>query len=111
MNRLERIRNQRGGSSQKFLSDNSIILNKSLKYREVMSLQDNKNALFGKAPMSSIPPPQRSTPASSATQKSSGSTVPKASGVSPELKARKITEAREAEERAQKALKTSVRDG
>lgn len=78
-----------------------------------MSLQDNKNALFGKAPMSSVPESKKtSTSTSSSTITSSSSSGSKNTSsrltVSPELKAKKLAEARENEEKAQKALKTSV---
>jgi hypothetical protein len=73
-----------------------------------MSLQQNKNALFGKAP---LPSKAESKPASPSPVSASGqvkaSAAPK-STISAELKTRKLNEAKESEDRAERFLKTSV---
>ena len=67
-----------------------------------MSLSDKKNALFGNAPMSTVPEAKRSgaAPVTAAAK-------PKI-GISPALKAKKIAEGKENEERGEKFLKTTV---
>jgi hypothetical protein len=74
-----------------------------------MSLQDNKNALFGKGPSTASgtrKPAASPSPVISSTK----APIPKpSSSISPEMKAKKMKEASENEERAQKFLKTSVR--
>ena len=68
-----------------------------------MSLVDKKNALFGNAPMSSVPE-EKKTSSSSSSQSKPKSAI----GISPTLKTKKINEAKEHEDRGNKFLKTSV---
>lgn len=65
-----------------------------------MSLTDKKNALFGSAPMSSVPAEKKTAP------KAAKPTIK--IGISPALKAKKIGEAKESEERGDKFLKTTL---
>jgi hypothetical protein len=75
-----------------------------------MSLQQNKNALFGKGP---LPPKgdQKTVPTAAASSPSSSQAkavaAPK-STISAELKTKKLNEAKENEDRAERFLKTSV---
>jgi hypothetical protein len=75
-----------------------------------MSLQDNKNALFGKGPSPAPSGTKKPTSNTSPSTSSKMTPIPKpSSSISPEMKAKKVKEGNENEERAQKFLKTSVR--
>jgi hypothetical protein len=86
-------------------------LNRCDEFSNNMSLQDQKNSLFGKGPTPS-PTHQPSNSLNSVNRefpKSSGAAAPKPKmGISPELKAKKIAEGRESEEKGKNFLKTSL---
>lgn len=80
-----------------------------------MSLQDNKNALFGKGTLPAKNPPttsptSRGTGTGTGTSTTAGTAaIPKpSSSISSEMKIKKTNEAKEYEERGNKFLKTSV---